>query len=61
MTPKFLNWAGVVVCIITTLLSFLLFYYDTQEMGKSLVAGLLTGGLVLGTYMILRWLILATR
>lgn len=61
MDRRFLTWAGIVVSLIATLLSFLLFYYDTQEFWKSLAAATMTGGLVLATYMVLRWLILASR
>ena len=61
MDRKYLNLAGYVVAAIATLLSFLLFYSDTQLFGKSLAAALLTGALVLATYMVLRWLILASR
>jgi hypothetical protein len=61
MDRKFVTWAGYAVSGVATLLSFALFYYDTKELWKSLAAGVITGGLVLGTYMILRWLILASR
>lgn len=61
MDNRFLTWAGLVVTAIATLLSFSLFYYDTQEFAKSLMAAILTGALVLGTYMILRWLVQASR
>lgn len=61
MDGKFLNWAGFVVAGIATLLSFLLFYYDTVEFWKSVGAAVMTGLLVLGTFMILRWLVLASR
>lgn len=61
MDRKFLDWAGYVVSGVATLLCFLLFFNDTGEFWKSLAASVITGGLVLGTYMILRWLILASR
>lgn len=61
MDRKFLTKAGFAVSGIATLLCFLIFYYDTAELGKSFAAALMTGGLVLGTFMVLRWLILASR
>lgn len=61
MDRKFLDRAGYLVAGVATLLCFLLFYYDTQELWKSLAASIMTGALVLGTYMILRWLVLASR
>lgn len=61
MDRRFLTWAGYAVAGIATVLSSALFYYDTREFWKSIAAGVITGGLVLGTYMILRWLILASR
>ena len=61
MERKSLDIAGYVVAGISTLLCFLLFYSDTQELWKSLAAAFMTGGLVLASYIILRWLILAAR
>lgn len=53
--------AGYVVPGIATLLSFLLFYYDTAEFWKSVAASVMTGALVYGTYKILRWLVMAAK
>lgn len=61
MNRKFLDVAGYLVSGVATLLCFFLFYYDTGELWKSLAASLMTGALVLGSYMVLRWLILASR
>lgn len=61
MERKLLDIAGYIVAGISTLLCFLLFYYDTFEFWKSLAAAIMTGGLVFASYMILRWLILASR
>jgi multisubunit Na+/H+ antiporter MnhB subunit len=61
MERKLLDMAGYVVPGIATLLSFLLFYYDTAEFWKSVAASLMTGALVYGTYKILRWLVLAAK
>lgn len=61
MERKFLDIAGYLVAGVATLLCLFLFYYDTQEFWKSLAASLMTGALVLGSYMVLRWLILASR
>ena len=61
MERKLLDYAGYIVAGLSTLLCFLLFYYDTSEFWKSLAAAFMTGGLVLGSYIVLRWLILASR
>lgn len=61
MDRKFLDVAGYLVSAVATILCFFLFYHDTQEFWKSLAASLMTGALVLGSYMVLRWLILASR
>lgn len=61
MDRRLLDIAGYIVAAISTLLCFLLFYHDTLELWKSLAAAFMTGGLVLASYIILRWLILAAR
>lgn len=61
MEKRILNITGYCVSGVATLLCFLLFYYDTAELWKSLAAAVMTGALVLGTYMVLRWLIMAAR
>lgn len=61
MEGKLLDRAGYLVTAIATLFCFLLFYYDTDELWKSLAAALITGALVFGTYKILRWLVLAAK
>ena len=61
MDRKFLDVAGSLVSGVATLLCFFLFLYDTGEFWKSLAASIMTGALVLGSYMVLRWLILASR
>lgn len=61
MERKLLDIAGYLVTGVSTLLCFLLFYYDTEQFWKSLAAAFMTGGLVLASYIILRWLILASR
>lgn len=61
MERKLLDIAGYIVAGVSTLLCFLLFYADTYELWKSLAAAFMTGGLVLASYIILRWLILASR
>lgn len=61
MERKLLDFAGYFVAALSTLLCFLLFYYDTNELWKSLAAAFMTGGLVLASYILLRWLILASR
>lgn len=61
MERRWLDIAGYIVTGLSTLFCFLLFYYDTLELWKSLAAAFMTGGLVLASYIILRWLILAAR
>lgn len=61
MDSRFLSWAGGLATAIATCVSFALFYYDTGQFGKSLAAALMTGALVFGTYMVLRWLIQSTK
>lgn len=58
---KLINRASFVVAGFTTLVSFLLFYFDTNEALKSFGAALITGSLVFATYMVLRWLVLAYK
>lgn len=58
---KYINRASFIVAGFTTIVSFLLFYFDTMEALKSFGAALITGGLVWATYMVLRWLILAYK
>lgn len=58
---KLINRASFIVAGLTTVISFLLFYFDTNESLKSLGAALITGGLVWATYMVLRWLVLAYK
>lgn len=58
---KLIDRTGYIVSGIATILCFLLFYYDTALLWKSLAAALITGALVWATYMVLRWLILACK
>ena len=58
---RLITRVSFIVAGVTSLLSFALFYYDTGEASKSLYAGLITGGLVWATYMVLRWLVLACK
>lgn len=59
--PKFAKRIGYAVALLATALCFAIFYYDTLELEKSAAAALITGGLVLATFMVLRWLISASR
>ncbi len=43
------------------LASFIIFKHETDQLGGSLAAALMTGGLVWVTYLMLRWLFLANR
>lgn len=45
----------------TLLATFILFFRDTGEFMGSLAAAVMTAALVWGTYVVLRWLILANR
>lgn len=45
----------------TLLASFILFFRDTNEFFGSLAAAVMTAALVWGTYVVLRWLIMANR
>ena len=45
----------------TFLASFYIYYRDTSLMKGSLVAALLTAGLVWMTYLMVRWLLLANK
>ena len=45
----------------TLIASFILFYRDTNAFFGSLAAAVMLAALVWGTYVVLRWLILANR
>lgn len=50
-----------IVSGISLVLSFILFFSDTFEFAKSLVAAILLAALVWVSYIMIRWLILALR
>lgn len=57
----FIDRLSIVIAGVTLLLSFIIFFRNTNKFGGSLAAALMTAGLVWATYIILRWLLLASR
>lgn len=53
--------ASYTVALITLILSFILFFSDTQELLKSFAAAILLGALVWVSYIMVRWIILALK
>lgn len=58
---RFIDRLSIIIAGITLLISFVFFFQNTKEFGGSLTAALMTAGLVWATYIILRWLLLASR
>ncbi len=58
---KFIDRISIVLAGATLLASFMIFYRDTSNFGGSLAAAIMTAALVWGTYIVLRWLLLANR
>lgn len=56
-TVSIFKWLGYILSIATLLFGFMLFYSDTQEWGKSLAAALISGILVLVSFLMLSWLL----
>lgn len=59
-TP-FINRFSYIIAGITFVTCFLVFFNDTKAFFGSLSAAIIAGGLVWGTYLILRWLFLANK
>lgn len=57
----FIDKLSIVIAGVALVLSFIIFFSNTKEFGGSLTAALMTAALVWGTYIILRWLLLANR
>lgn len=58
---RFIDRFSIIIAGFTLLISFIVFFRDNKEFAGSLVAALMTAGLVWATYIILRWLLLASR
>ncbi len=58
---KLFDNISFLVAGLTLLISLFIFYSNTHEFVGSLTAALMTAGLVWGTYIILKWLLLANR
>jgi hypothetical protein len=61
MKGRFVDFLSLMIAGATLLISFLIFFRDTKQFMGSLVAALMTAGLVWVTYLVLRWLLLANR
>lgn len=57
----FFDRIGILVSFIALILAFALFYSLSGLIMDSLVAAILTGGLIWMGYTVIRWLIIATR
>ena len=58
---KIVDSGSIVVAAATLLATFIIFFRDTNAFIGSFVAASMTAGLVWGTYVIIRWLLLANR
>lgn len=61
MQGRFVDRLSWIISAAALIVSFVIFFSDTKEVGGSLAAALMTAGLVWSTYIVLRWLLLANR
>ncbi len=58
---KFVNLTSLIIAFGSFVISFTLFFYETQEILGSGMAALMVAGLCGATFIVLRWLLLANR
>ncbi len=54
-----LEWKGIALAIVTYIITFVLFFYSTNELFYCVFAALLTAAIVWGTYIVIRLCYLA--
>jgi hypothetical protein len=58
---KFIDKLGSFIALFTLCFSFYIFFSDTDKFLGSLIAAVMASALAWGTYIIIKWLMLANR